>query len=609
MASILDNLPYPFDPTGEASTNLFTLEQHVLTAVNYRDYHFIIPRWAPFFVDGSTWTLVDGTGASRDLKMGVDWIPCFQFISASRACAKPIWGGAMFLNTQLSGVLKITYQTLGGIWTLDEQQISELLAYSLHNPRVTAWEEVVELPIAFPPIDHEWDLVDMVGASEIVEKLGEIEAAIRASGGSDFEKHLTDFDNPHRTTAAQVGLDQVCNFPIASDSDADQGTSNTVYATPYTVSRMINGAAGPGAGLAKHIADHNNPHQVTADQTGAYDRGTVDNLLAKKLDTTGTAADTTHFNGRDENAYAQWVLAQTAANSLKFDGLTPAQFTAQVLQGKAADSAMFNGQTPAEFTASVLAGKAADSALFNGQTPDAYALQVLQGTAANASKFGGQTPAEFTTSVLQGTAANSNALGGMSLSDLLNRINQGGSGVKKTIFAPSSGETATDYWSELAQFKLPASQAEAAAVVDSIWLFSGGDTSADTDTPFKYVRISTRAAYVGSGKQPTIEVVDLGSFAGTAQFGYTIENVDDGSGAVPTVRLWLHTGPNVNSIQISSLSPDSMTFATNNRVAAAPAGIQYITADAYARQSTLNSALTQMTTMFNTLADSISGTP
>jgi hypothetical protein len=33
--------------------------------------------------------------------------------------------------------------------------------------------------MVFPPVDHEWNLQDLVGATDLVEKLSEIEDAIR----------------------------------------------------------------------------------------------------------------------------------------------------------------------------------------------------------------------------------------------------------------------------------------------------------------------------------------------------------------------------------------------------------------------------------------------
>ena len=42
---------YPFDPTGKLASNKITNEQQIITSNNWRDYHFIVPKFAPYFAD------------------------------------------------------------------------------------------------------------------------------------------------------------------------------------------------------------------------------------------------------------------------------------------------------------------------------------------------------------------------------------------------------------------------------------------------------------------------------------------------------------------------------------------------------------------------------
>ena len=42
---------YPLDITGTSSVNKVTSEVHTVTAVNNRNYHFLIPVFAPFFAE------------------------------------------------------------------------------------------------------------------------------------------------------------------------------------------------------------------------------------------------------------------------------------------------------------------------------------------------------------------------------------------------------------------------------------------------------------------------------------------------------------------------------------------------------------------------------
>lgn len=281
--------PLPFDPTGAAPTNKVVNEQQVITAVNFRDYHYVIPNLAPFFSDTVVMTAKNPDGSNHPLTEGVDYYFSHCFISASRACAKPVYGSIEFLFSDFAGVLNLTYQSIGGNWTLDAATIAEILANSLTNPRTTAWEQIVELPVAFPVIDHEWDLVDMVGASEVVTALDEIRDAIGAGGQSGLAAHIADKTNPHDVTAAQVGLGNVQNYPIATTAQAQGGTNATTYMTPLLVAQAIQ-ALGQ-TNLNAHLADFNNPHQTTATQIGL---GNVPNypMATSAQATAGTSTTT-----------------------------------------------------------------------------------------------------------------------------------------------------------------------------------------------------------------------------------------------------------------------------------------------------------------------------
>lgn len=199
-----DSIPsYPFDPTGKKVSNKIVGEQQVLTASNYRDFHFIVPKLAPFFADSLRITFKDTQGNVRVLSPGVDYLLTHWFIAASRACAAPIYGSISFLDLQLVGTITMDYQTVGDIWVQDSASIAKILGDRLHNPRTTAWDQVVDLPFSFPVIDHEWDLDDLVGMSDVTAKLTDIANAVRTDQISGFAAHVA-ARNPHKTTASDL---------------------------------------------------------------------------------------------------------------------------------------------------------------------------------------------------------------------------------------------------------------------------------------------------------------------------------------------------------------------------------------------------------------------
>jgi hypothetical protein len=154
MSNALTIPAYPEDTTGTAVSNKVTGEQQVVLPADFSDFHFIVPRAAPFF-PGGTLKLRTTGGEVRTLTLGIDYIPTHRFIDASLAQAKDIFGSYTLLNTQLAGIITLDYQTVGGQWTLDDIAWAKVVADKVHNPRSTSWDEVVNLPASFPPIDHD----------------------------------------------------------------------------------------------------------------------------------------------------------------------------------------------------------------------------------------------------------------------------------------------------------------------------------------------------------------------------------------------------------------------------------------------------------------------
>jgi hypothetical protein len=643
MPTTLDNLTYPFDPTGKQASNLVSNEAHVLTAANYRDYHYLVPLAAPYFCDSLVAKIKTTDGTVKPLVEGIDFYCTHVFLSASRACAARIAGSLSFLDTSLAGQVQLTYQTVGGDWTQVSAKIAEIEADALHNPRTTTWEQVVDMPVSFPVIDHDWDLADLVGMSDVVEALGTIETALRQTGSTGLADHIANTNNPHQVTAAQVGLGSVKNYGIAATSDAQAGSSDVLYMTPLKVKQAITQFAltplnahladynnphkvdaadvglgnvpnyapatvadtvagvrddllttpkgvlaainnGPGSAINTHILDTNNPHQVTANQLGVYTRTETNNLLNAKLGVNDVAANSTLLSGKTLDQVAAYVLAS----------------------GQAADSAKFNGMLPADFATYVLSsGKAADSSLFNGQTPSAFSAAVLAGTAANATKFDGWSSDDYMAHVLSGKAADSTLFSGMTVQQLTNQIllsaQQQSNTAEQVGFISTTGETAAAYWQELGFAPMPKTGFNPTDFTDTHWLVSGGDAAGGVFDSMYYVHFSPRSIFNGTNN------LEVRCFSGQdtgVQFGYTIENIDpyNTGTASSYLRLWAKTGKNMGELTVTALAIGAADIKdTSNRVSAEPAAIHYGTTVTYATSDQLAAMESNIESMIDSL--------
>lgn len=82
-------------------------------------------------------------------------------------------------------------------------------------------------------------------------------------------------------TKADVGLDKVENYGVASKAEAEGGEINDAYMTPLRVTELLNALYKPT--LDAFMARTDNPHQVTAAQVGALTAVQTEALLAEKL--------------------------------------------------------------------------------------------------------------------------------------------------------------------------------------------------------------------------------------------------------------------------------------------------------------------------------------
>lgn len=622
---------YQFDPTGTLDKNKITGEQQILTAGSEPDFHLIVPKLAPYFKNSLKVMFQPVGGGTVPLTEGIDYYCTHQFHDASLACATPICGSISFLNWTLAGVVQLEYQTIGGIWNIDAAAIAQILADRLHNPRITTWEQVTDQPVSFPVIDHEWNLVDLVGMSQVVAALNTIEVALRQTGSTGLAAHLVDYTNPHKVNATQVGLGNVQNFGIATNADAVAGTRNDAYMTPIATAAAI--AALPSQGLANHLADHSNPHGVTAAQVGLGNvqnygiastadaqTGTRDDVYMTPLKTAtlvGTGfgqalatheSDYTnphHVSAHQVGAYTQAETDAAISTALSTaQGGTGTVNTAltthindhtnphQVTAGQV--GAYTTGQVDALLANKLsTTAQAADSALLQGQSISQIITQALQGTAANANQFAGQSPAAFTAAVLGGTAANAAALNNLTAAQIISDAQA--ASVKIVNIPATSGEAAGTYYRQLGTVPLLQAGDAVTKYADTTWLVAGGDSNGQTAGSTYYVHVSARGA---SPNQVSIEAHCLSSVDAGAVFGYTIS----GTNAI----IWMQTSANAGQISISELATGAATLAPMaTRQAAVPSGLTNATTTSYVTSDQLSAVVTAMTTAYNNLASSL----
>ncbi len=308
MAYSTTNL-YPEDLYGTNPANLISNEPQTLQAPGPNDYYFIIPKAAPFFVDS---VVILNAATMQPYVEGDDYQIGHQFIEAMDSTGRPIAGSIRFMRPTITGQVLVTYRTLGGPWGFSDQAIMRELSNKLVNPLIRSWGDIDPLPYSFPPLPHDQRIDTLIGSKEINETLEKIAAIIEASAQGATQSHLTNYDNPHRVSKAQVGLGNVPNFFMATDQQHEDGTRNDLFTNPRGALLMIQKFA--LVPLNTHVADYDNPHRVGKQQVGL---GNVPNFpKATAAQATDPINDSTLMT-----PYTTSLLIQSMSNDPRLDQL------------------------------------------------------------------------------------------------------------------------------------------------------------------------------------------------------------------------------------------------------------------------------------------------
>lgn len=228
-------LSYPFDPTGIAPSNLIPNEVHTVTEANYRDYHFIVPEFAPFFEDNFKLQLITTTEGIIDLVPDRDYAFALEYVAATRSIGKSIYGAVTISSQNITGTVLVSYQTLGGEWTASRTFVLNRIAEKIYNPRTTIWDVITDKPTQFPPINHN-QLFDYVyGQKELIDAIN----ALAIKAGEEplqnlFTRHILEVGNVHSLT-----LDDL-NLSIATPEEVLAGGNSSQLVTASTLMSVIN---------------------------------------------------------------------------------------------------------------------------------------------------------------------------------------------------------------------------------------------------------------------------------------------------------------------------------------------------------------------------------
>ena len=271
---------YEFDAYGTDPNNLIPDEAHTITPANGKNFAFFIPKKAPFH--RRSVEIHDAITGVR-LNPGTDYYFGWRFDEIILGGAvQPVYGAIVLNDPDKYRQVKITYQTVGGPVVLDDQEIAQLLANTLRDPRRALWTDITDVPAELPPVPHRQSTGDLIGFDAQVEVLYKIADAIAEGNVKAMQalmEHVKDHHNPHKITLEDLGIDELGNLVPATKEQAESGTENTHYMTSLRTAQYCDAKVIPV--IDAHKADNKNPHGVTKAQVGL---GLVENFKVASVE-------------------------------------------------------------------------------------------------------------------------------------------------------------------------------------------------------------------------------------------------------------------------------------------------------------------------------------
>lgn len=338
------------------------------------------------------------------------------------------------------------------------------------------------------------DVVAGTAADLYVTPVG-VKAATDAALSGVITPHITNKNNPHEVSKAQVGLGSVENLPLATTPQAIAATSNAFYMTPVRTRELVDALFGQT--LINHVNDRTNPHDVDKAQVG------LSNVPNLGLATTAAAQA-----GLDDSGLMTPRLVYEAIISLGSGG------------GGGGGSGIDTLHR-------------AD--LNNPHATTAEQVGAYDKAAADA-KFAGKLN-------VNATAANANLLEGRSLDDVLHlaRARYDWPAVVSQDIDDGSGGTITindkTTWTALGNFIPVTVIDDEHPVGDMVCEFTGGDKRNANQIPIFKVKLNLYPS-------PKLEVEQTAGAVSETRFGYVR---DAGTGAV---TLYVRSTPERNPFSV-----------------------------------------------------------
>lgn len=312
----------PTDFTGKAPGNLRSNESHQLITVAGKRNRAFVCKHGAFY--SKSMQLRDAAG--KLLTQGKDYKTTYYYEDASVLAGQEIMGLVIVTNTAVTSPVKVTYQALGGPFSISADELMTMLDALDDKNFPFVWGDIIGKPSEYAPDTHGHEYWQLYGLDTSEVEINRIADAMKyghtalmrenstyadeflKSAKTEIDKlqlaignHVKDFNNPHRDTTAHVQRELLNNWLFSTPQQIADATNKTSYLPIGGVFQLLN--SGAMSSMDAHIKNFNNPHGTTADHINAFSRAYIDQQLATKLKWTDTATNSKMWGGRDDKSF------------------------------------------------------------------------------------------------------------------------------------------------------------------------------------------------------------------------------------------------------------------------------------------------------------------
>ena len=180
------------DVTGVSGANLITNEVHSISTLTANQSVRMSLNEGLFFFKGLSIVYTDSDGDQRTLTLGQDYSLLFAIHGVGSN--NPIYAEIVIQNTTLSGSLSVTYQALGGKWSLAAGEVRSRLSTIEYNP-----------DIAYLGLQTAADYLNGKGEKILLDSAQSLVAAQAAAAGAAVALTLVAMPNPRGASANPTG--------------------------------------------------------------------------------------------------------------------------------------------------------------------------------------------------------------------------------------------------------------------------------------------------------------------------------------------------------------------------------------------------------------------